>query len=223
MKVIIFGATGMIGSGVLQECLEDPAVNSVLVLNRGAYGVRHQKLREIIHSDFFDYTAIEDELSGYDACFFSLGVSAARLSEEEYHRLTYELTLAAAETLVALNPEMTFCYVSGQGTDSTEEGRFMWARVKGKTENHLLRLPFKAAYMFRPGFIQPMKGVRSKTRLYQALYTVVSPLYPILKRIFPRQLTTSQVLGRAMIRIAASGYPKSIIDIPDINELGESE
>ena len=184
-----------------------------------------QKFRKnnIFLRNFFDYSEIEGDLTGYDACFFCLGVSAAGLSEEEYHRLTYELTMAAAETLVALNPEMTFCYVSGQGTDSTEEGRFMWARVKGKLENHLLRLPFKASFMFRPGFIQPMKGVRSKTRLYQAMYTMIGPLYPLLKRIFPRLLTTSQVLGRAMIRIAVSGYPKEIIDIPDINELGAGE
>jgi uncharacterized protein YbjT (DUF2867 family) len=223
VKVIIFGATGMIGSGVLQECLDDPEVRSVLVLNRGACGIQHQKLQEIIHSDFFDYSEVLEDLTGYDACFFCLGVSAAGMTEEEYHHLTYELTMAAAETLVALNPEMTFCYVSGQGTDSTEEGRFMWARVKGKTENHLLRLPFKAAFMFRPGYIQPMKGVRTKVRLSQAMYTIIGPLYPLLKRIFPRQMTTSQVLGRAMIRIVSSGFPKFIIDIPDINELGEAE
>ncbi len=223
MKVIIFGATGMIGSGVLQECLDDPAIRSALVLGRSTCGVQHEKLREIIHPDFFDYSEIEEELEGFDACFFCLGVSAAGMSEEDYHRLTYQLTMAVAETLVALNPEMTFCYVSGQGTDSTEGGRFMWARVKGKTENHLLRLPFKAAYMFRPGFLQPMRGVRSKTRLYQAMYTLAGPIYPLLKRLFPKQLTTSQRLGRAMIRIAASGYQKSIIDIPDINELGAGE
>ncbi len=223
MKVIIFGATGMIGSGVLQECLDDPSVSSVLIVGRSTCGTHHQKLREIIHPDFFEYSDISEDLKGYDACFFCLGVSAAGMSEEKYHRLTYELTMASAETLVAVNPDLTFCYVSGQGTDSTEDGRFMWARVKGKTENHLLRLPFKAAFMFRPGFIQPVKGVRSKTRLYQAMYTVINPLYPLLKRIFTRQLTTSQILGRAMIRVAASGHPRSIIDIPDINDLGVAE
>ena len=190
MKVIIFGATGMIGSGVLQECLDDPAIRSALVLGRSTCRVQHEKLREIIRPDFFDYSEIEEELGGYDACFFCLGVSAARMSEEDYHRLTYELTMAAAETLVALNPEMTFCYVSGQGTDSTEGGRFMWARVKGKTENHLLRLPFKAAYMFRPGYIQPTKGLRNSYRFYK----LMAPFYPLLKTLFPRFVCKKRTL-----------------------------
>ena len=158
MKVIVFGATGMVGAGVLIECLEDPRVRSILAIGRHSVGISHPKLRELIRSDFFDYSDARADLSGYDACFFCLGVSSPGMSEPAYHRLTYELTMAAAEALVAVNPGITFCYVSGEGTDSTERGWFMWARVKGKTENHLLRLPFKA-FMFRPGYIHPLKGV----------------------------------------------------------------
>jgi uncharacterized protein YbjT (DUF2867 family) len=219
MKVILFGATGMVGSGVLKECLADARVLSVLVVGRSTCGMTHPKVHEIIRADFFDYADIKADLAGYDACLFCLGVSAARLNEKQYHRLTYELTVATAKAIVALNPTLTFCYVSGAGTDSTERGRFMWARVKGKTENHLLRLPFKAAFMFRPGFIQPLKGVRSKTKLYQAIYTLVGPLYPLLRRLAPKYVTTTENVGRAMIRVAASGYSKRIIESHDINEL----
>ena len=219
MKVVIFGATGMVGSGVLKECLNDSRVLSVLAVGRKACGFRHQKLREIIHLDFFDYTGINDDLNGHDACFFCLGVSAAGRREKDYHRLTYDLTVLAAETLLSLNPNLTFCYVSGAGTDSTESGRFMWARVKGKTENQLLRLPFKAAFMFRPGYIQPVKGVRSKTRLYQFIYTLLGPSYPLMRRVFPRHVTTTEKVGRSMIRVAEAGYSKPIIESHDINEL----
>ena len=150
MKVIMFGATGMVGAGVLIECLEDPRVGSILVIGRHSVGISHPNLRELIRTDFFDYSDLRGDLSGYDACFFCLGVSVAGMSEPAYHRLTYELTMAAAGALVAVSPGITFCYVSGEGTDSTERGRVRWGRVKGKTENHLLRLPFKA-FMFRPG------------------------------------------------------------------------
>lgn len=216
VNVIVFGATGMVGAGVLTECLEDPRVRSVLVVGRQSCGVAHSKLRELIRSDFFDYSDATADLKGHDACFFCLGVSAAGMSEAAYHRVTYELTLSAAEALVDLNPGLTFCYVSGEGTDSTERGRFMWARVKGKTENHLLRMPFKA-YMFRPGFIQPLKGIRSKTKLYQTFYNVVGPLYPLLKRLLPRHVTTTASVGRAMIQVAASGYSRHVLETPDIN------
>ena len=219
MKVIIFGATGMVGSGVLKECLDDPGVQSVLVVGRRTCGITHEKLCEIIPPDFFDYTEIRSGLAACDACFFCLGVSAAGLSEKDYYRVTYALTMTAAETLAALNPNLTFCYVSGAGTDSTERGRFMWARVKGKTENQLLRLPFKAAFMFRPGFIQPLKGVRSKTRLYQVFYSLLSPIYPFLKWLLPKHVTTTENVGRAMIRVAEAGYSKVILDSHDINEL----
>jgi len=209
----------MVGQGVLLECLDHPEVSAILAVGRSSCGIDHPKFRELLHEDFLDYSAIEGDLTGYDACFFCLGVSAAGMSEEQYHRLTYELTLSAAKTLVRLNPSMTFCYVSGAGTDSSESGRMMWARVKGKTENHLLRLPFKAAFMFRPGYIQPMKGIRSKTRLYQTFYTLGRPLYPALKTLFPSLVTTTEKVGVAMIKVALHGYPQPLLDNRDINAL----
>ncbi len=217
MKVVIFGATGMVGEGVLRECLEDPQVHSVLVVGRSSVRLTDPKILEILHDDFLDFKPIQSQLAGYDACFFCLGVSAAGKSEDDYRRLTYDVTLAAAEALVAVSPDLTFCYVSGEGTDSTEQGRAMWARVKGRTENALLRLPFKAAFMFRPGYIQPLKGVRSKIRWYQAFYTVLGPAYPILRRLAPKYVTTTVNLGRAMIQVAASGYPRQILGTKDIN------
>ena len=222
MKVIIFGASGMVGAGALLECLTDPRVTSVLVIGRTSCGVTHPKLTEILHHDFFDYTALQPRLGGLDACLFCLGVSAAGMNEATYHHLTYDLTLAAARALIALNPGLTFCYISGAGTDSTERGRSMWARVKGKTENALLALPFKAAFMFRPGYIQPMKGVQTKVALYQAVYAVLSPLYPILRRLSPRSFTTSVNVGRALINVADRGYPGNILVAEDINRAAES-
>ncbi len=208
----------MVGAGVLIECLEDPTVESVLAVGRRAGAVAHPKLRELIRPDLFDYSDATDDLLTLDACFFCLGVSAAGVSEAAYHRVTYDLTVAAAEALLDLNPALTFCYVSGEGTDSTERGRLMWARVKGKTENQLLRKS-PNAYMFRPGFIQPLKGVRSKTRVYQALYTVLGPLYPVLKRLLPKHVTTTINVGRAMIEVAERGHTKRILENPDINSL----
>ena len=219
MKIIIFGASGMVGQGVLLECLDSPGVVSALTVGRSSVELTHEKLREVLHRDFLDYSSIEDELRGYDACFFCLGVSSVGMSEEDYHRLTYEFTIRAAETLVRLNPAMTFCYVSGQGTDSTERGRSMWARVKGKTENQLLRLPFKAAYMFRPGYIQPLKGVKSKVRLFRMIYTAFGPLYPVLKTLLPQAVTTTENVGRAMLRVASDGYSKQVLENRDINAL----
>jgi uncharacterized protein YbjT (DUF2867 family) len=219
MKVIVFGATGMVWSGVLRECLDDSGVGSVLAVGRNASGMLHPKLRELIHPDFFDFSDVRRDLAGYDACFFCLGVSSAGMSEAAYRRITYDVTIAAAEALAALNPRMTFCYVSGEGTDSTEIGRVMWARVKGKTENALLRMPFKAAFMFRPGFIQPLKGARSRTTLYRALYSVLAPLYPILRRLLPSHMTTTENVGRAMIQVARAGYSKRVLENPDINML----
>ncbi len=208
----------MVGAGVLMECLEDPRVRSVLVVGRNPCGVVHPKLREHIRSDFYDYSDATADLKGQDACFFCLGVSAAGMDEAAYLHVTYDLTLAAARALISLNPGLTFCYVSGEGTDSSERGRFMWARVKGKTENHLLRMPFRA-YVFRPGFIQPLNGVRSKTRLYQAFYNVLGPLFPLLRRLLPSHVTTTINVGRAMIEAAASGYSKHVLENRDINEL----
>jgi uncharacterized protein YbjT (DUF2867 family) len=219
MNVILFGATGMVGQGILRECLLDPDVHQILSIVRAPSGQQHPKLRELIHTDFFDYSAIEPELTGFDACFFSLGVSSAGMDEAKYKHLTYDLTLAAATALARLNPQMTFLYVSGAGTDSTERGRSMWARVKGKTENDLLKLPFRATYMFRPGAIQPMHGIRSKTKLYQTFYTILNPILPLLKSAFPKYITSTEQLGRAMLRVAKHGYPKPILESKDINTL----
>jgi len=219
MNVILFGATGMVGQGVLRECLLDPDVHQILSIVRTPSGQQHAKFRELVHTDFFDYSTIESELTAFDACFFCLGVSSAGMDEAKYKHLTYDLTLAAATTLAKLNPNMTFVYISGAGTDSTERGRSMWARVKGKTENDLLKLPFRAAYMFRPGFIQPLHGIRSKTRLYQIFYTILNPILPLLKSIFPQYITTTEQLGRAMLKVAKNGYPKPILESKDINSL----
>ena len=217
MNVILFGATGMVGQGVLRECLLDRDIQQVLTVGRSATGQQHPKLRELTVPDLMDLTAVEPQLSGYDACFFCTGVSSAGMTEEKYTHLTYDLTLSVAQTLARLNPTMTFLYVSGAGTDSSEKGRSMWARVKGRTENALLRLPFRSAYMFRPGFIQPLHGIRSKTRLYQFLYDVLAPIQPLLKGRLPKYITTTEQLGHAMIAVAKNGYPKPILESLDIN------
>ena len=219
MRVVIFGATGMVGAGALLECLDDARVESVLAVGRHASGLSDPKLTEVLHSDFFSYDGLRPRFAECGACFFCLGVSSAGMDEAAYHHLTYDLTLAAAQAMVAANPRMTFCYVSGQGTDVTERGRTMWARVKGKTENALLRLPFKAAYMLRPGFIQPLRGVRSRTPLYQAFYSALGFLLPVLRRLAPDQITTTVNVGRALIRLAAEGYGSRIVLAADINRL----
>jgi uncharacterized protein YbjT (DUF2867 family) len=216
MKVILFGATGMVGQGVLRECLQAPDVEAVLAIGRTGTGQAHAKLRELVHADLTSYAAIEAELAGHDACFFCLGVSAAGMSEADYTRVTYDVTLAAARVLARLSPAMTFIYVSGEGTDSTEQKRAMWARVKGRTENALLSLPFKAV-MFRPGLIRPLHGIRSKTRLYRIGYTVMWPLFPLLGLF--GLLTTTERVGRAMLRVARDGAPRPILGNRDINEL----
>jgi len=222
VNVLIFGATGMVGMGALLECLDDSRVQSVLVVGRSSCGVRHAKLTEVLHQDFFNYGPLADRFRDRDACFFCLGVSSAGMDEPKYHRLTYDLTLAAAQAMATANKRMTFCYVSGQGTDSSGRGSSMWARVKGQTENALLRLPFKAAYMFRPGLIQSMRGVRSKTKLYNALYAVFGPLVPLLRRLFPNHVTTTVIVGRALIDVAANGYSKPHLETRDINALGSA-
>jgi uncharacterized protein YbjT (DUF2867 family) len=217
MKVILFGGSGMVGQGVLRECLTDPGVEAVLSVGRSPLGVAHPKLREIIHKDFTDYSAIEPQLAGYDACFFTLGVSSIGMDAERYRHLTYDLTMTAAQTLARLNPGMVFTYVTGRGSDSTEQGSLMWARVKGKTENDLLKLPFKAAYMFRPAGIQPLHGVRSKTGWINAVYALTAPLLAVMVRVTPNYMTTSERLGRAMIKVARDGYPKPVLECEDIN------
>ena len=219
MKIIIFGATGMVGQGVLRECLLDDSVKGVLSVGRAATGQQHPKLQEMVHKDLLDLSTVEDRLSGYDACFFCLGVSAAGMNEEQYRRVTYDLTIAVAKVLARLNPHMTFIYVSGAGTDSTERGRMMWARVKGGTENALLQMPFRAAYMFRPGYIQPLHGVKTKTRWYAAFYAVMAPLFPLWKVLLPKYVTTTECVGCAMLKVARQGAAKRILENQDINAI----
>jgi uncharacterized protein YbjT (DUF2867 family) len=216
MNVLIFGATGMVGQGVLRECLLDPDVQLVQTVGRSVTGTQHPKLREVIHRNMSDFTSLADSLSGFDACFFCLGVSSAGMKADEYERLTYGITMAAAETLSRLNPQMTFLYISGAGTDSSEHGRIMWARVKGRTENALLRLPFRAAYMFRPGFIEPVHGARSKTDAYRLLYAVTKPLMPLLRSLFRSFILTTEELGLAMLAVAKHGAPKLVLEVRDI-------
>jgi uncharacterized protein YbjT (DUF2867 family) len=220
MKILIFGATGMVGQGVLRECLLAPDVESVVAVGRNATGQQHPRLRDLVHKDMYDYSAIEPQLQGFDACFFCLGVSSVGMKEPEYKRITYDLTLAAATVLARLNPGMTFTYVTGAGTDSSERGSSMWARVKGATENALLRLPFKAAYMFRPGMIQPLHGIRSKTPLYDAAIVVLRPVLGLAHSLWPNRVTTTEKIGRAMLAVARNGAPKVLLDPADINALG---
>lgn len=219
MKIILFGSTGMVGQGVLRECMLDREVESVLTIGPRATGQQHEKLCEIVHKDFSDLSVIAGNLSGYDACFFCLGVSSAGMTEQEYQHVTYDITMTAAQTLAKLNPDMTFIYVSGAGTDSSERGRVTWARVKGKTENALLRLPFKAQYMLRPAYIQPMHGIQSKTKLYRVFYAVMAPLYPVWKAFLPKYVTTTEQVGRAMIKIAKQGAPRRVLENQDINSI----
>jgi len=217
LKVIVTGATGMVGEGVVHECLQHPMIGEVLIVNRKPFGMTHPKLKEIGHADFFDITAIEDQLKGYDACYFCLGVSSVGMKEPEYYKLTYTLTLNFAETLAHLNPDMTFEYISGASTDSTEKGGSMWARVKGKTENDLAKLPFKQVYNFRPGYMHPTPGLRNTNKYYK----YITWLYPFFKLVFPNRVSTLAQLGLAMINASVYGYEKQILEVPDIKSLAK--
>jgi uncharacterized protein YbjT (DUF2867 family) len=219
MNVLILGATGMVGQGVLRECLLDDGVKRVVTLGRSEVAQRHPKLRQIVHADLLNLAPIEDQLTDLNACFYCLGVSAAGMSELDYARVNHDFTLSVAQTLVRLDPDMTFIYVSGAGTDSSEHGRVMWARVKGRTENDLLKLPFVSAYMLRPAMILPMHGIKSKTSWYRAIYAVMTPLYPVLHWLFPTSITTTEHLGRVMLRLARSGYSKHVLETADIAAL----
>lgn len=221
MKVLLFGATGMVGQGVLRECLDAEDVESVMILGRTSTDKKHPKLQEVVQTDLLDYSAVESKLQNLDACFFCLGVSSSGMSEADYYHITYEITLAAARTLARLNPQMTFVYVSGAGTDSTGRGRIMWARVKGKTENDLLRLPFKAIYMFRPGFIQPLHGAQSKTTSYRVFYSILKPFFPILRILLPRQFLTTETIGKAMLAVARHDFNKAALEPIDINAVSK--
>jgi hypothetical protein len=218
INAIIMGSTRMIGKGVLFECLENDHVESVLLISRQSCNIRHHKIREIIHEDFHDFSTIINELTGYNACFFCLGVSSAGMAEKDYYKITYDLTINFARTILPVNPELVFCYISGAGTDTSEKGRMMWAQVKGKTENTLLAMPFKAAYMFRPGFIQPMKGITSRTKGYNLLYIIFKPLYYMLRQ-FRGLVTNTELLGKAMINTVFYGCDKTILATKDINIL----
>lgn len=220
-KVIITGATGMVGKGVLLECLDHEFIDEVLLIGRNPVGMNHPKIKELILKDLSDFSGSKDQLSGYDACYFCMGISSAGMKQEEYERITYDYTLALAKTLYELSPQMTFNYVSGQGTDSTEKGRIMWARVKGKTENDILKMGFKQAYMFRPGMIIPLRGIKSRTKLYQFMYDYFMWMVKLTKFISPDSVVDTTQMGHAMINSMLRGYDKNILTPKDIIALSK--
>ena len=219
MKVLVTGATGMVGKGVLLQCLDSEKVSEVISIGRRKTGVEHSKLTEIEHADFSDFSSIKNQLEGIDACFHSMGVSAAGMSEADYTRMTYDFSIALAKTMLEVNPEMTFIYVSGQGTDSSEKGRQMWARVKGKTENDLLKVGFKQAFMFRPGGIIPTRGIKPSSKLYKRMMVLLGWLLPVMKALFPNSIVNTDQIGLAMINVVKQGYDKAVIDPKDILRL----
>ena len=219
VNVVIFGATGMVGQAALRESLLDSGVQRVVTVGRRGTGQQHPKLRDVVHADLLHLAPIEPELRGLDACFFCLGVSSTGLSEAQYSAVTHDITIAAAETLARLNPGMTFVFISGTGADSSERGRVMWARVKGRTENALLRMAFKAVYVFRPAFIMPLHGIRSRTRMYRVFYSLAKPIAPLLRALFPGAFSTTEQVGRGMLRVVREGYPRPILESRDIASL----
>jgi uncharacterized protein YbjT (DUF2867 family) len=220
VNVLIFGATGMVGQGVMRECLAAPDVEKVLTVGRTPTGQQHPKLEELVHAEMWDYANVEAELSNYDACFFCIGVTSSGMSEQKYTHLTYDMTLSVATTLARLNPQMVFVYVSGAGADSSETSRIMWERVRGKTENALLKLPFRGVYIFRPGMIQPV-GVKSKTTAYRWFYTLTKPLLPVLRSMLPDQILSTPQVGQAMLAAVRHGAPKRVLESADINALSK--
>lgn len=222
MKILIFGATGMVGQGALRECLLDPQVTEVVSIARRPIGQAHSKLREIAHADMTDFSAIQPALTGFDACFFCLGISSVGLSEAEYSRITFDMPVAAAQALAEASPQAVFILVSGTGADSSEQGKVMWARVKGRAENAVLKLPLRGTYVFRPAGIRPMHGITSRTSWYRMLYALTAPLWAVLHPLLPRYVTSTEQIGRAMIRIARDGAPERILDSAAINRIGAS-
>jgi uncharacterized protein YbjT (DUF2867 family) len=220
VNVLIFGATGMVGQGVLRECLAAADVEKVMTVGRTPTGQQHPKLQELVHAEMWDYANVENELSDFDACFFCIGVTSSGMAEQKYMHLTYDMTLAVANTLARLNPQMVFVYVSGAGADTSETSRVMWQRVRGKTENALLKLPFRGVYIFRPGMIQPI-GVKSKTAAYRWFYSLTKPLLPALRAMLPDQILSTPQLGQAMLAAVRNGAQKRVLESPDINALSK--
>ncbi|MCG6187269.1 Rossmann-fold NAD(P)-binding domain-containing protein [Maribellus maritimus] len=220
-KVIVTGATGMVGKGVLLECLDHPEISEVLAVGRNHLEIDHPKLKQLIHKDFINFSEVKSQLTGYNACFYCLGISSVGLKEEEYKKITYDFTLALAKTLLENNPQMTFNYVSGQGTDSSESGRVMWARVKGKTENDLLKLGFNQAFMFRPGIIIPLRGIKSRTKSYRFMYNYFMWLVKIVKTLAPNSVVSTTQIGQAMINSMLRGFPQNVLKAKDIIELSK--
>ncbi len=220
-RVIITGATGMVGKGVLLECLDHGEIKEILVIGRSQMEMKHRKLKQLIHKDFMDFSNVTGQLKKYDACFFCLGISSSGMKEEQYKRITYDFTLSLAKTLEEINPNMTFTYISGEGTDSSEKGRVMWARVKGKTENDILKLGFQQAFMFRPGMIIPQRGIKSKTKSYQFMYDYFMWLVKMVKALAPNSVINTTQLGQAMINAMLRGYPTKILRPKDIIQLSK--
>jgi uncharacterized protein YbjT (DUF2867 family) len=222
VNVLIFGATGMVGQGVLRECLQASDVSLVKTVGRTPTGQQHPKLRELVHAEMWHYEGVEDELADFDACFFCIGVTSSGMGEKTYTHLTYDMTLAAAEALARLNPRMVFVYVSGAGADSSETSRIMWERVRGKTENALLKLPFRGVYIFRPGMIQPLDGIKSKTAAYRIFYSLAKPLLPLLRSALPRHVLTTRQVGQAMLAVVRNGAQKRVLESADLSVLGKA-
>lgn len=220
MNVLIFGATGMVGQGVLRECLQASDVQLVKTVGRTPTGQQHPKLRELVHAEMWDYAGVEDELADFDACFFCIGVTSSGMGEKKYTHLTYDMTLAVAETLARLNPNLVFIYVSGMGADSSGKSTIMWERVRGKTENALLKLPFRGVYIFRPGMIQPMDGIKSKTAAYRIFYSLTKPLLPLLRAALPKHVLSTRQMGQAMLAVVRGGARKRVLESADISEIG---